>query len=144
MMWRTSKPLLDELLRQLVEQLGIGRRIARADVVERLDDADADEVAPDAVDVALGEILVVRDWSSTRPVARGASRPASSSNFAAKGNFGSRDLAGAQVRHFARALVVDDFEQRLGALDRGAADGLAAAGRDRPARSTCAKKAAVW
>ena len=51
---------LDELPRQIVEQLRIGRRVAGADVVERLDDADAEQVAPEAVDVALGEVGVVR------------------------------------------------------------------------------------
>ena len=37
---------LDELLRQAVEQLRIARRVAGADVVDRLDDADAEQVAP--------------------------------------------------------------------------------------------------
>ena len=50
---------LDELAGQVVEQLGVGRRVAGADVVERLDDADAGQVAPEAVDVALGEVRVV-------------------------------------------------------------------------------------
>ena len=50
---------LDELVGQVVEQLGVGRRVAGADVVERLDDPDAEEVAPEPVDVAPGEVRVV-------------------------------------------------------------------------------------
>ncbi len=39
---------LNELLGQVVEQLGIARRVARADVVERLDDPDARTGSPRA------------------------------------------------------------------------------------------------
>ena len=49
----------DELLRQPVEQLRVGRRIAGADVVDRLDQADAEQVAPQTIDVALGEIRIL-------------------------------------------------------------------------------------
>ena len=49
----------DELVGEVVEQLGVGRRVAGADVVDRLDDADAGQVAPEAVDVAAGEVRVV-------------------------------------------------------------------------------------
>ena len=58
-MCRTLKSLADELARQIIEQLGIARRIAGADVVDRLDDADAEQVAPQPIDIAAGKILVV-------------------------------------------------------------------------------------
>ena len=51
---------LDELRREPVEQLGVGGRIARADVVNRLDDAHPEQVTPQAVDITLGKIRVVR------------------------------------------------------------------------------------
>jgi hypothetical protein len=50
---------LDELLGEPREELGVGGRIAGADVVERIDEADAEKVAPHAVDVAEGEVAVV-------------------------------------------------------------------------------------
>src|SRR5262249_41596168 len=50
---------LDEVPGQSVEQGGIGRRVAGADVVHRLDDADAGQVTPHAVDVAPREVRVV-------------------------------------------------------------------------------------
>jgi hypothetical protein len=50
----------DELARQIFEQLGIRRRIAGADVVEWLDDADAGEITPQPVDVAGREEAIVR------------------------------------------------------------------------------------
>ena len=58
---------LDELVGQVVEQFGIGRRVAGADVVERLDDPDAEQIAPEPIDVALGEIRVVLRRSTMRP-----------------------------------------------------------------------------
>ena len=50
---------LDEFLGQVIEQLRIGRRVAGANVVDRIDDAGAEQVAPHPVDKALGEVLVV-------------------------------------------------------------------------------------
>ena len=49
----------DEIPGQSIEQLGIRRRVAGADVVDRLDDAHAKQIAPQAVDIALGKVLVV-------------------------------------------------------------------------------------
>src|SRR6478609_3497999 len=49
----------DEILGQGVEQLGIRRRVAGANVVDRLDDADAEQISPQPVYVAFGEVLVV-------------------------------------------------------------------------------------
>ena len=45
---------------QGVEQLGVARRVGRAHVVERLDQAAAHRVAPEAVDDVAGEERVVR------------------------------------------------------------------------------------
>jgi hypothetical protein len=67
---------VDELPGQRLEQLGVGRRVAGADVVDRLDDADAEQVAPQAVDVALGEVLVLLRGDPLRELlaARGVPR----------------------------------------------------------------------
>ena len=46
---------VDEVLRQRVEQFGIGRRVGFPHVVFRFDDAPAEEVLPIAVDQSLGE-----------------------------------------------------------------------------------------
>ena len=58
--WRMSYLLLDEVVGQGVEQLGVGRRIGQREVVHRVDDADAEVVAPDAIGEAAGEERVVR------------------------------------------------------------------------------------
>ena len=50
---------LDELLGEPGEEFGIGGRIAGADIVDRVDEADAEEVAPHAVHIAQGEVAVV-------------------------------------------------------------------------------------
>ncbi len=50
---------LEELLGEVVEQRGVGGCVPRADVVDRLDDPDAEQVAPESVDVAPGEVWVV-------------------------------------------------------------------------------------
>ena len=50
---------LNEFLLKVCEQFGIGRRVAGSNVVDGIDDTNAEEVAPKAVDVALGEISVV-------------------------------------------------------------------------------------
>ena len=52
--------VLHELRRERVEQFRIARRIAGADVVHRIDDAAAEEVAPDAVRHRLGEERILR------------------------------------------------------------------------------------
>ncbi len=49
-----------KLLRQPVEQLGIARRVVRPEVVDRVDDPSAHEVAPHPVDERLGEVDVLR------------------------------------------------------------------------------------
>src|SRR5262245_49525817 len=51
---------LDELLDERLIQFGIRGRIARAKVINRLDQADAQVMPADAVDHRAGEILVLR------------------------------------------------------------------------------------
>ena len=51
--------VLDQLAAKLLVKLGIDRRIADANVVDRLDDADAEEVGPDAIGHAGGEEGIV-------------------------------------------------------------------------------------
>ena len=79
--------VIDEILRQRVEQRRVARRIRGADIVHRIDDAAAEEVAPHAVrrstwrrtdspsTSAIGEACAAR-WhrSESRPgcVLRGA------------------------------------------------------------------------
>ena len=50
----------DESLREIIEELRIGRRIAGANIVERFDDSSSEQVTPKAVGVAGSKILVVR------------------------------------------------------------------------------------
>ena len=47
--------VFDQLAAQLLVKLGIDGRVADANVVDRLDDADAEEVGPDAIGHAGGE-----------------------------------------------------------------------------------------
>ena len=49
----------DEFLSQPIEEFGVGGRVAGANVVKRLDDPDAEQVAPQTVYVAFGEVLIV-------------------------------------------------------------------------------------
>ena len=51
---------VDELVGEIFEQRRIFRRVAGADVIERLDDADASEIAPKTIGVAGGEEPIVR------------------------------------------------------------------------------------
>ena len=59
---------LDKFLGEPREELGVGGGIAGADIVEGIDEADAEEVAPHAVDVAEGEVAVV---GGSHPVGEG-------------------------------------------------------------------------
>ena len=56
----TSYPLSLEVLGELVEQLGVAGRVVRAEVVDRIDEAPAEEVGPHPIDERLGEHLVLR------------------------------------------------------------------------------------
>ena len=49
----------NEFLGKFLEQFRVGRWVARADVIQRLNNAGADQVTPHAVDEALGEVAVV-------------------------------------------------------------------------------------
>ena len=49
----------DEILGQAIEQFGVGRRVGDAEVVHRLHEAMAHQVAPDPVDRDPGEVGVV-------------------------------------------------------------------------------------
>ncbi len=119
--------LIEKLGLQIVEQLRIGRWIAGADVVERLDDAGAGEVTPEAVHVARGEETVV-----------GARQPGgklfATGAFAHRqlhgvGEGGFRDLVRTKVGHLAGRAILHDFENRAGLFHRRAGDdGLAAGG----------------
>ena len=82
------EPRLDELGRQVVEQLGVRGRVARADVVDRLDDPGAEQVAPEPVDVAPGEVRVVGRRQPRRPAPGGGSAFSGALNVAGNGNFG--------------------------------------------------------
>src|SRR5207244_2964768 len=104
--------------------LRIGCRVAGADVVDRLDDADPEQIAPQAVDVTPGEVGIV-----------GRGQPGGEA-FTARRGLGllvsnlERELgallgAGTQVLDLAARLVVDDLVKRLRTLDGRAADPLA-------------------
>ena len=56
-----------ELPGQLVEQLGVARRVLVAQVVDRVDQAGAEEQGPDPVDRGAGEVRVVAATSPSRP-----------------------------------------------------------------------------
>ena len=116
---------LDELRRQPVEQVGVGRRVAGADVVDRLDDAGAGHVTPEAVHVAPGEVLVV---GRGQPSGEGLSAATLLGRLVLGGKREGRrgDGAGAVVLRLAFGAVVNDLVQRLGPLDRRAADALVA------------------
>ena len=51
--------VLDEVLRQRIEQGRVDRRVCVADVVHRLDDPAVEEVAPEAIHEAAGEEAIV-------------------------------------------------------------------------------------
>ena len=61
----------DEVPLEPVEQLGVGRGVARADVVDRVDDPPAEEVAPDPVRRRSGEVRVL---GGRQPVGEPGSR----------------------------------------------------------------------
>ena len=113
---------LDEFVREVLQQLGIARRIAGADVVERLDDAGAGEVAPDAVGVAHGEVVVLRAGHPGGKLVA-ASRGGLADEFGVIRHFRCDGFVRAEVEHIAVFFVGDDFIQRLRAFDGGAADG---------------------
>jgi len=114
----------DEFLGQAVEQRRVGRWVAGADVVHRLDDAHAEKIAPDTVDVTLGEIGVLL---GDHPVgqllaARGCRRRQVGVH---EREYGRSDRAGARMLHIARIRIGNILHQRSGAVYGRAADLLA-------------------
>src|SRR5262249_43529872 len=84
---------------------------------------DAEQIAPQTIDVALGEVGVVlgRDPQSElfATTERGRRK---STEFVGKSRLG--DCPCTVALYFARALVVDNFDERRRAIDVGAADFL--------------------
>ena len=104
---------------------------------------DAEQVAPEPVDVALGEVRVVLRGDPRRPAARGGG--ASARRLVRGTGTGTSAASPAPVRSCftspCRLSATISYE-RLGPLDGRAADRLAAAGSGRPCRPTWAKYAA--
>ena len=110
----------------MVKQRRIARRVAGADVVDWVDDAGPEKIAPQTVDVALGEIGVVggSDPSGQLLPARGILRHRMA---ALEREFWRHRLVGSVVHHLAFGLVAHDFVERLSALDGRATDRAIAA-----------------
>ena len=53
--------VIHEVLRQRIQQLRIDRRICRPQIIDRVDDATVEKVAPDAIRHAAGEVWIL--WS---------------------------------------------------------------------------------
>ena len=51
--------VVDKVLGQGGEQFGIDGRVARPDVIDRVDDAAGEEITPHPVDDRLGEVRIV-------------------------------------------------------------------------------------
>ena len=111
---------LEELLGQVVEQLGVGGRVPRADVVDRLHDPDAEQVAPEPVDVAPGEVRVVPRGDPGRQLLA-AGGLLVGLVVARERELGRRHLPGPLVLDLAARDVGDDLVERLPLFDgRGA------------------------
>src|SRR5215471_4769820 len=113
--------VIDELFREILEQSGIARRVAGADIVERFDNAHAREVAPEAIGIA----------GSKEPVVRSADpggQLLASRGFFLRFTLGGvwkgrrRHLAGAIVFYFSFGRIGDCFVERPGAFDRSSTD----------------------
>ena len=128
-----------ELLREVLEQLRIGGGISRADVVQRLDDPAPQQIPPDPVHVARGEVTVVRcGHPDGELLTAGFLRLFLDGCAIGKLRFGH--LAGAVVLHLAGGIFLHHFKQRLGALHRGATELAAVARgifRQRELREVC-------
>ena len=130
-MWRTLKSLFYELGTQVLKQFGVGRRVAGADIIERLNDSDSEEVTPEPIDVAAGEIRVVTRGQPGGQLNASGGTHGRLLVRAIKRQLGRRDLLCAIVDDFARARVGDHLVERLGRLDLGAADHPSATSRVR-------------
>ena len=120
------EPVGDEFLREMFEQFGIRRRVACADVVERLDDPRAGEIAPEAVHIARGKIAVVRRSHPRREL---LAPRAARLGLGGVGELGRGDLVRPQMRDFTLGLVADDFVKRTRFFHLGARDFSTAASR---------------
>src|SRR5262249_4356422 len=100
---------LDKLLGQTVEELRIARRVAGADIIHWLDEPNAEQVAPNAVDVALGEVWIL--FGSRPPGELLAARPLRRNLLGdlirEHGRCGD---AGPLVLHLTGGLVENDFD----------------------------------
>ena len=100
--------VLDEVLRQGVEQFGIDGGIGVAEIIDRIDDSASQEMLPDAIDLGAGEEGIVwpGDPVRQRPEAIG---------FRGKGRRGRsrearrQNLIGDGMLQFAGAVEVDDL-----------------------------------
>ena len=95
-----SKPCSAKSFGQRVEQGGVARRVRVAEVVDRIDDPAAEDLAPEAIHFDLGEERIVLGGEP-----RGEVLPAivigRRIDFALSGKPGLHLLAGAGLRHFA-------------------------------------------
>ena len=113
--------MVDELAREIFEQGRIAGRVAGANIVERLDDAGAGEIAPKTIGIARGEETVLGRADPGRKLLA----PAGLLLYLALGRKRKnrrRYFAGAVVLDFAFGGVGYSFVKRLGILDRAAAD----------------------
>ncbi len=116
---------LDECLGQVVQQGGIGRGIAGANIVQGFNDARAVQVAPEAIDIAAREVPIVRGRQPvSQLLATRSLRLAVVLDRVRKDRCGDRTRA--FVLHLAGLFVTDDFVQRFTAFNRGFAQRLVA------------------
>ena len=100
----------DEFLRQIVEQFGVGRRIARPNIVDWLDDSDSCEIAPDAVHIAGGkEPIVCAGDPRGKLIAPRAGRLRL--RLIREGGFSH--LVRAKMHHFTRLPILHHFPERM-------------------------------
>ena len=118
---------LDEFVGQVLQQFRIARRIAGADVIQRLNDTGSGQVAPDAIGIAHGKVIIVGTGHPGGELLATAGR-GFTHQFGIERHLWSDRRVGAQVILLPFFFVGNNFIQRLCALDGTAADGLAGAG----------------
>ena len=107
---------VDERPGQVLEEGRVRRRIAGPDVVDRIDDPGAEQIAPQPVDVALGEVGILGGGHPGGELLAPA-HPFRLGMGAIKGKLRRHRLPGPLVRHLATPPVDDDLVERLGPLD---------------------------
>ena len=115
---------LDELLGQPVEQLGVAGRVAGSDVVDGFDEAGPQQVGPEAVDVAAGEVGVVGRGDPLGHLLAAAGLGIDGVGQGVGEGRRHRGV-GADVVELAARRIADHLDQRLRALDGAAAHLLA-------------------